>query len=183
VAGNWFIGLPIAATPWLAGVIADAPPGLRLFHPDDVHITVAFLGRAGEVAAGRAFDLVEAPAAPIQVTLGGLKAFGNPRRPSALSVVLAEGHDEVAALIGRLRDPLIAAAGARPEARVPSPHITIARPAMRAGPAERRAAVAWAEGKPPVSARLTIDRIALYAWSEDRKLRQFRSVKELRWTG
>jgi 2'-5' RNA ligase len=177
--GNWFVGLPVAAGPWFAELTKDAPREVRVFHPDDLHLTVAFLGRCGEERARAAWAVAEGfRAAPIRARLGGLRGLGNPRRPSALSAVLLTGHDEAVAVCRALRDPMIEAAGARPEAREPLPHLTVARPAMRAGPRERRVAVAWAEAKKPIGIDIVLDRLALFTWSDDRKARQFQIVLE-----
>jgi 2'-5' RNA ligase len=86
----------------------------------------------------------------------------------------------VVALISRLRGPMIAAAEARPDDRPPLPHITIARPPRAASPATRKQAVAWAESKPAVGAVVVLDRLVLYTWSDDRRQRQFRQVRELK---
>ena len=99
------------------------------------------------------------------------------RNAVALSVVLDVGRDDAIALIAELRDPLIAAAEARPDGRPPAPHITVARPPRRATASQRRAAVAWAEAKPPIGASLTLDRLALYTWSDERQTRQFRRME------
>jgi 2'-5' RNA ligase len=169
--------MPVDAGEWFAPLVADVPPNLRVFHPDDLHMTVAFLGGCGEEAARSAFVLAEGhPAPPFTVTLGGLAAMGNPRRPSALSLLLEEGRDQAVAIIAALRDDMCKLAGARPDDRPPKPHITVARPPRRANGSERRAAVAWAESVAPLGAKVTVDRLCLYTWSEDRKVRQFREV-------
>jgi 2'-5' RNA ligase len=179
MAPNWFVGLPVAAGPWLAPLVADAPRALRVFHREDLHLTVAFLGACGEeraLAAWRTLDGFDHDA--VEVSLGGLVPMGNPRRYSALSVLLVSGGAQTAALIGAVREPMWAAAAARPDDRPPQPHLTVARPTRAASAAERRAALAWATGKPPVGAHVLIDRIALYTWSDDRQLRQFRIFVE-----
>src|SRR5690606_3047912 len=131
-------------------------------------------GRAGEEAARRAWAIAEAyPGPALSVTLGGLLPMGDPRRPSALSLALT---DEATALIRALRDPMIAAAGARPERRAPKPHVTVARPKRAASPREREEAVAWAKAAPPLGLPVVLDTLALYTWSDDRAVRQFRAV-------
>ncbi len=176
---NWFVGLPVGADRWLSRLVADAPRFLRLFHPADLHATVAFLGPCGAERARQAWSQIEgAELASFDVTLGGLKALGNPRRPSALSVVVQEGFERAAELIGALRAPMIEAAGARPDPRAPLPHITVARIGRKATGRQRHDALAWVEGKAPVGAAVTMDRICLYTWAEDRRIRQFREVEQ-----
>lgn len=178
---NWFVGMPVDAGTWFAPLVAGAPPGLRIFHPDDLHMTVAFLGGCGEERARAAFawavnGAIDIPGGPFDVTLGALAPMGNPRRPSALSVLLQSGLDEAVTIIAALRPAMWAATSARPDHRAPKPHITVARPPRRATGAQRRAAVAWAESIAPLGDGVTIDRLCLYTWSEDRKVRQFREV-------
>ncbi len=176
---NWFVGLPVVAERWFARLVADAPDGVRVFHPADLHATVAFLGGCGRERAFQAWaeaDRLEGSS--FAVTLGGLKALGNPRGPSALSVVVDQGRQAAAALIGSLRAPMIEAASARPDHRSPLPHITVARVGRKATARQRRAALSWVESKAPVGAELTIDRLCLYTWADDRRIRQFRKVEE-----
>lgn len=177
---NWFVGLPVEGS-WLEGLIADAPPHVRRFAPEDVHMTVAFFGPVGEERAMRAWQLVARHRGPaVAATLGGLAAMGNPRRPSALSLLLTEGHDRAVALLSALRDPLLEAAGARPETREPKPHVTVARPNRTASPRQRKEAIAWALAKAPLNAPVVFDTIALYTWSGDRAVRQFEVVARRR---
>lgn len=184
VAPNWFIGLPVAPGSWFAPVVRSAPSFLRLFHPEDVHITVAFLGACGEQRARQAWSEAEQqlhrrPAAPLVATLGGLAPMGNPKRPSALSVVLEAGAEPVAELMGSLREAAWRAAGARPDPRPPLPHITVARPPRRASATQRRSAAEWARAHPPIGARITLDEVALLTWAHDRRVRQFRIVARM----
>jgi len=174
---NWFVGLEVEAARWFEPLVADAPSCVHVLHPGDLHATVAFFGGVGEEAAMRAWHAISEERLEIfDVALGGVAPMGNPRRPSALSVLLTDGREVAASLIARLRPTLIDEAGAKPDTRPPKPHITIARPHRNASAAERRRAVAWAEGKEPIAAQIHIARLALYTWSEDRRARQFRIV-------
>jgi 2'-5' RNA ligase len=175
---NWFIALPVDAGRWLAPLVRTAPAQVRVFHPEDVHITVAFLGQVAAEAASRAWATVLGySSSPIELSLGGLRAMGNPRRPSALSVLVESGNDRVAALIATLRAPACAAADARPDDRPPLPHITIARPSRSASAEELRTAVEWARAQPSVGAKVVLDRLVLFTWATDRRERQFRIVE------
>ena len=174
LGANWFVGLPVDTGRWLAPLVRTAPATVRVFHPEDVHMTVAFLGAVPQDAAERAWATLQGSrSSPIELSLGGLRPMGNPRRPSALS-----GNDCVAALIATLRAPACAAAGARPDDRPPLPHITVARPSRSASPAELRTAVEWAEAQRPVGAKVLLDRLALFTWAADRRERQFRVVAQ-----
>ncbi len=173
---NWFLALPVTA-PWLSEVLDGCPRGVRRFHPDDLHLTVAFLGGIDEAAALRAWQLARhhpGPSGP--ATVDAVIPLGPPRRPSALSATLAEGHDRVLAFMAEHRDGWLACAGARPARRPPLPHCTLARPKRRASDAQRAAAVSWAGALPVAGRPLTVHPLALYTWSADRRERLFRVV-------
>jgi 2'-5' RNA ligase len=179
---NWFVGLPVDGR-FLASHVTPPPRGFRAFHPDDLHLTVAFLGPCGDEAALRALAaLDEALAsdpslrAPIETSLGEVVPMGDPRRYSALSALLVAGRAETEARMAALRDPLADAAGSRREVRPPKAHVTLARPSRTASPADRRAGLAWAGALALEDVHVRLDRVALYTWSLDRGSRLFRIV-------
>ena len=177
---NWFVGMPVTGGDWLDALLSDAPSSLRRFHPDDLHLTVAFLGGCGAERAKVAFaTATDHPLAAFRVELDRLAPMGNPRRPSALSLLVSGGHDEAVAIIESLRPVMWRAAEAERDTRPALPHVTVARPPRRATATERRVAVEWAERKPRLGEILTIDRLCLYTWSDDRRARQFRVVDEI----
>jgi 2'-5' RNA ligase len=170
---NWFVALPVPADGWYA-LLPAPPPQLRLLHPDDLHLTVAFLGAVEEAKARAAFELAnELALGPTEVALGSVEPMGNKRRPSALSVTLRSGREAVARAIEGVRDAMCMRAGAKADARPALPHITIARPMRNASPDQRRAAVAWARAVELGDARVTLRRVALFTWSAERRDRKF----------
>lgn len=170
---NWFVALPVPAAGWFERV-GEAPRGVRLFHPDDLHLTVAFLGAVSEEAARRGF--AEARAFPLRVRealLGPVVPMGNKRRPSALSARLLEGEREVAQAITTVRDAICDAAGAPRELRPALPHLTVARPLRSATYAERSSALEWATSLDLGAPRVSLTCVALYTWSAERRERLF----------
>ena len=176
---NWFIALPVRAAELPAGMLESLPAGLRRFHPDDLHLTVAFLGAVSEERARQAWDRAGAiTEGPFVVQLGPPAAFGRPRRPSAFGLELGTGGEEVTRLIATWRDSLLAAAGLEPDPRDARPHLTLGRPPRRGGDVIRARARRWVETREPPPATLHLDRIALYTWNDDRRERLFRIVDE-----
>lgn len=172
---NWFVGLPVAT--WvgerlLTTLQASAPPGLRWFKPADLHLTLAFFGPVGEAAARRGFAAGGWHHGAV-VRLGGLGAFGPRRHFSAIGVEPGEGRETLVDLIAAGRDGALRGAGARPDTRPPRPHLTIARPTRDATASQRAAVLDWLHGTPPPAESLTLDRVALYTWAADRRVRQF----------
>lgn len=178
---SWFLAFPVDGA--LLSRLAAPPEGLRCLHADDLHLTIAFLGACGEERAGQALAmldrfLAQSPIAPLTVSLGEVVPMGNPRAYSALSVLLVEGREALAATLGELRDPLADAASAPRETRVPKPHVTLARPARRATDAQRAGGLAWARTLALGDVRLRLDRIALYTGAHERAERRYRVVAE-----
>lgn len=172
---NWFVALGVPADSWWSRVTAP-PPGVRLFHPDDLHLTVAFLGpvSCGDAEAAFAVACEDWPTGPIGIALGEVRPMGNPRRPSALSALVSDGAADLSEAISSLRDRTCATAGVRADGRAPLPHVTIARPSRSATAAEREAAVAWATRLDLGGPRGTLGRLVLYGWAPDRGVRLFR---------
>lgn len=164
---NWFIGLPVAPGAWFARV-GEAPPGVALFHPDDLHLTIAFLGAVPEEAARAGWAALVWDLPRLDVVLGAVVPMGSSRRPSAFSALLEEGRAVVEDAMGRSRDACFVAAGARPEERAPKAHVTVARPSRKASDRERRAGEAWAAGLALGHPTVTLDRVALFTWSATR---------------
>lgn len=181
---NWFLAFPLDGA-FVQG-LPELPGALRLFHPDDVHLTLAFLGGCGEEGAERALAALDArlavdPPLATEVTLGEVVPMGGSRlHYSALSALLGIGREAMTATLTAHRDALTEAATGRREKRPAKPHITIARPRRRATAADREAGLSWAEGLDLSRVRARLDRIALFTWSESRVERLFRIVAERR---
>jgi len=178
---NWFFGFPIDGA-FVRG-LPPLPRAFRLFHPEDVHLTLSFLGGCGEeraLAALAALDaaLAAAPLAPLDVALAEVVPMGSRRHYSALSALLGHGRPEASAALGRLRDVLADAASVARDTREPKPHVTLARPARRATSSDRDAGLAWAASLDLSAVGARLDRIALYTWGERRLERLFRIVAE-----
>lgn len=179
---NWFFAFPIDGSFVLE--LPALPNNFRRFHPEDVHLTLAFLGGCGQMAAERALSALDErlntePVTPTAVSLAEVVPMGGTRRSySALSALLDQGRAEASASIAALRDTLTRTASDRTEKRPPKPHVSIARPRTRASATDREAGLAWAAGLRLQSVHARLDRIALYTWNEERRERLFRIVAE-----
>jgi 2'-5' RNA ligase len=178
---NWFFAFPIDGAFVLE--LPAVPRLFRLFHPDDVHLTLAFLGGSGEAAARRALDVLDErllaePVAALDVTLGEVVPMGSPRRYTALSALLGEGRAPLTDCLTDLGGRLCEAAIGRRPTRAAKPHVTLARPRSRAADADRAEGLAWAASLELGGVRRRLDRIALYTWSDQRRERLFQIVAE-----
>ena len=180
---NWFLAFPLGGA--FVRELPAPPSALRLFHPEDVHLTLSFLGGCGEERALAALGALDAalaaePLAPLAISLGEVVPMGSRRRYTALSALLGRGRPEAEAALSRLRAVLADAAGVTRDTREPKPHVTLARPRGRATEADRAAGLGWAAGLDLSGVSARLDRVALYTWGERRLERLFRIVDERR---
>lgn len=176
---NWFVGLPVPPGDWFSQVRFE-PPSVRLFHPQDLHITVAFLGACGEERARAAFRTGRQwPIQGFTVALGRVQPFGNPKRLSALSASLAEPNERLEEAILEVRDGMTHAAQAKREHRHPRPHVTVARVHRKATPAEQQRALAWMDALHVGTPTVELGPLSLYTWAANRRHRQFQIVDSL----
>jgi RNA 2',3'-cyclic 3'-phosphodiesterase len=183
---NWFIAIRVPSEPWFRNITAP-PEGFRLFSPEDLHVTIAFLGAVSESAARAAWSALVSsfPLEETAISFGRVEAMGNPRRYSALSVSLRDGREAIERAIGDARDAALVAAGAALDPRPPKAHVTIARPrrrfeTRRASDAARTRGLEWAHAIDVTSHRIRLESVALYTWAANRTERLFSLVEETR---
>ncbi|WP_232628858.1 RNA 2',3'-cyclic phosphodiesterase [Methylobacterium sp. Leaf118] len=135
-------------------------PGARWIEPTDYHVTLRFLGEVdGTIAAELDAGLAQARLrAPLTLTLDGLASFGGDRPRAVIASValtpdladLQEEHERIARR-----------AGAAPERRRFTPHVTLARLNREAGPEAVARWLAEAGVFPPIP--FTATRAAVFS--------------------
>jgi 2'-5' RNA ligase len=176
---NWFIALPFPPTALPVEELERLPAGTRGFHPDDLHVTVAFLGAVGERRALRAWRrLGPGNTLSLHATLGARAVFGPPRRPSALGLEVdgANGEAQLRHFIAAWRDILREAADLDADPRTVRPHVTLGRPPRRPDADWNHELTAWLDC-PAIHAPVCLDRIALYTRANPDAGRRFREVR------
>lgn len=109
----------------LAG-LATPVRGVRWLTPDQLHLTLAFLGDVTEEAELRLREkLAEVRVPPFLLPIEGVGTFGGPR-PSVIWAGVGTGHPHLFALHKRVHDALLAARF-DPVLRSFHPHVTLAR--------------------------------------------------------
>jgi len=141
-------------------------------------VTLGFLGSVQESSALQAWAIIDRFTSfrAVSGTFECVRGLGHPRKPSALSAMIAEGSDGLAEMMAEARGPLLAAAGAPPDDRAPLPHMTLARIQRRADGAQRREALRWAARIDLARVTYSATSVALYTWATDRAERLFRVV-------
>lgn len=176
---NWFVALPVPRDSRADTVLTQLPAGLRRFSPEDLHITLAFLGTVDEATAWAAWHAAPYPPAEgFAVAARSWRALGPPQRPSAYGLIVDEANDTLAAWIAQHRDAIRAAAGLEAERRPALPHVTLGRPPRRGGQAIRERIEHWLAAAAVPDWQFRLDRLALYTWSNDRRSRLFARVAE-----
>lgn len=176
---NWFVAFPVAADAWFAPLVKDCPDQCHAFADSDLHLTLAFFGalEPNAVDKVRAF-LPNIQAPRLHFRFDQVLLLPPAKRFSAVCLGLGEGHAAVAAVMAEWRNVLAEVAGIAPETRTPLPHVTIARPKRKYKQQSQTAAAAWAEQLQPPEQLMTLDRLALYTWSDQRPRIQFRIDRE-----
>ncbi len=108
--------------------------GLSWVKPENLHLTVRFLGDLGDSGVRRVCDSVTRSAGAKRApwaSLGGLGAFPSLDRPRVLWVGLAVGADEASEVAGAINDALRKDGFGSPD-RPFRPHLTLARVRERA---------------------------------------------------
>lgn len=102
---------------------------VKWVEPDNLHITLLFLGEVDERALNDVCGAVTEACAtvpPFFLSVQRLGSFGNPRRPRTLWTGVREGHEELVGLHDKIEKPLLNL-GYRREDRAYTPHITLGR--------------------------------------------------------
>ena len=108
--------------------IRETAPSVRWTAADKLHLTVRFLG---EVDPSQVDGLAHAGASvarrhgPVELAIGGIGAFPNPRRPRV--VWMGVERSPRLELIAHELEEAIAPLGFEPEGRAFRPHVTLAR--------------------------------------------------------
>ena len=103
--------------------------GARWIPPQNLHLTLRFLGNIeGEAAAAISDELrsLAARYAPFRVELRGIGLFPSPRRPRVLGALIPQPPRELLLLQRQLED-MVVEQGFPPEERAFAPHLTFAR--------------------------------------------------------
>ncbi|HET8728060.1 MAG TPA: RNA 2',3'-cyclic phosphodiesterase [Alphaproteobacteria bacterium] len=119
------LDLPEAVRDRLA-MLQSGVPGARWIRPENLHVTLRFIGEVDEhVAEDLDASLARAAAPGFDLRLSGVGHFGTERKPTTLWVGV-ERSDALQFLHDKV-DRALVAAGLTPDDRKFKPHVTLAR--------------------------------------------------------
>ncbi|MGQ9538998.1 MAG: RNA 2',3'-cyclic phosphodiesterase [Candidatus Bathycorpusculaceae bacterium] len=107
----------------LAGIGAD----LKLVEPENIHITVRFLGDVTPNMVDKIYERMQKiQFTPFDVKIQGVGAFPNLRYPRVVWAGIREGANQLRGIFDQL-EPQLRGVGFAPDPKGFSPHLTIAR--------------------------------------------------------
>lgn len=109
--------------------VGSALPGMRLVNPDDLHLTLAFLGEIDDTALDAVITVTQEVASqtsPFTLSLGSLGIFGPPHAPRVLWAGVGGDLRRLSELQSTTATALEAMGFPR-ESRPYAPHLTLAR--------------------------------------------------------
>lgn len=161
---NWFIGFAIQSES-LAAIARQAPDGLQPVHPDDLHLTVAFLGSCGETTARQAWqNIIAAPPPARSESTLRVEPIGLASCAKYYVASFAKA-DATAAFMLHVRRQNHAQFGIEDNFE-PFPHITLARRG-NSPLSVREAAARWFRESDIEGLRVHLNTLALYTWADD----------------
>jgi len=111
--------------------IVDLGADLKLVHPDNIHITLRFLGNTLIGILGKIHEEMErVSSTSFEIELKGMGAFPNVQRANIIWIGVTKGADRLSDIFAQL-EPRIRRLGFPPDNKGFSPHITVAR--LRSG--------------------------------------------------
>ena len=109
--------------------LSDIIHGIKWIQPDNIHLTLKFLGNIEEVkipAIKNILDDIAKDNGPFKLRISNLGTFPSPSKPRVIWVGIDSGEKECAKIASDIEDRLIAL-GVEKEARNFHPHLTLAR--------------------------------------------------------
>jgi 2'-5' RNA ligase len=146
-------------------------PFQKWVHPDDLHVTLKFLGDTDADTASKiraAMKELAGGYSPLTLALQGLGVFGKPSAPSILWLGLGGEMPALANLQAQVEDA-VKPLGFTPEDRPYRPHITIARRYNGTAPFSPGLLTEAGEAMESIPQQWTVDRFVLYKSHLSRK--------------
>ena len=109
------------------GMLANTGADLKLVKPQNIHLTVRFLGNISPPMVDAIYEeMKQVSFAPFEIELRGLGAFPRLSHPRVVWAGIRKGADQLVKIFGQL-EPRLRGLGFKPDTKGFSPHLTIAR--------------------------------------------------------
>jgi 2'-5' RNA ligase len=109
------------------GLLLKTGADLKPVEPQNIHVTVRFLGNISSEAVEKIFEeMKKVQFVAFDIRIQGVGAFPNVKYPRVVWAGIKEGADQLRSIFSQL-EPRLHGLGFAPDARGFSPHLTIAR--------------------------------------------------------
>ena len=109
------------------GLLLKTGADLKTVEPQNIHITVRFLGNVSEQTIEKIFlEMQKLQFSPFDVKIQGVGAFPDVRYPRVVWAGITQGANDLRQIFSQL-EPHLQALGFAPDPKGFSPHLTIAR--------------------------------------------------------
>ena len=109
------------------GMLANTAADLKLVKPQNIHLTVRFLGNISLSMVDAVYEeMKQVSFAPFEIDLRGLGVFPRLSHPRVVWAGIKKGADELVNVFEQL-EPRLRGLGFKPDTKGFSPHLTIAR--------------------------------------------------------
>lgn len=108
-------------------MLANTGADLKLVKPQNIHLTVRFLGNISPPMVDAIYEeMKQVSFTPFEIELRGLGAFPRLSRPRVVWAGIRKGADQLVKIFEQL-EPRLRGLGFKPDTKGFSPHLTIAR--------------------------------------------------------
>ncbi len=114
----------------LQGTLARSGTEVKWVEPENLHVTLLFLGEVDDRMVPQVCKVVAesvADLAPFPTVIERVGCFPNLRRPRIVWIGVGQGTQELCALHDRIEEPLLDLGCYRREERAYTPHVTLGR--------------------------------------------------------
>ncbi len=128
------------------GLLRGTGADLKVVEPENIHVTVRFLGNVSADMVERVFEgMKRVRFVPFDIEIRGLGVFPDLRYPRVVWAGITQGGDELRGVFAQL-EPNLRGLGFAPDSKGFSPHLTIARVRSGRNKAELAGLISGNEG-------------------------------------
>ncbi|MDH4262338.1 MAG: hypothetical protein OEV78_04760 [Spirochaetia bacterium] len=171
---NWFVAFKVDQGNWFNFLISQMPRDLKIFQPDDLHMTIAFLGNLNLKFIDNITDCIKNfNIEPVILDSRGIIVLPSEKRFSAICLDFQDAPvKKFLEPVSQFRDRILKSAEVKADNRNFLPHVTIARPDRNITLIKKEELLKKIKQIPPFEISIKVQKIALYTWADYRAHRQ-----------
>jgi 2'-5' RNA ligase len=176
---NWFAAFKVESSQWYQDIAAKIPPEIKLFHPDDLHMTISFLGNYNDEKLEDVKKAIESTFfKPFNLYAHRFILLPKESNFSAFCLEFDSSESGLYLQIEKSRENIYKAAGITPDKKKFIPHVTMGRPPRSTSNSERKKIADFVNKLSNFDVKIYIKSSAIYTWSDNRKEKMFKIIFE-----